>query len=55
MGILAVIHAILQITIPDIILSLKPCGVRTKEAVKIGGLITLPIGIIIIIADLVIF
>ncbi len=52
-GVVAVIYSLLQITIPDIILSMKPFGVKTREAVRVGGFITLPIGIIIIIADLV--
>ncbi|MCY9528140.1 MULTISPECIES: hypothetical protein [Paenibacillus] len=52
-GVVAVIYSLLQITIPDIILSMKPFGVKTREAVRVGGFITLPIGILIIIADLV--
>lgn len=52
-GVVAVIYSLLQITIPDIILSMKPFGVKTREAVRVGGFITLPIGMLIIIADLV--
>ncbi|WP_289356174.1 hypothetical protein [Paenibacillus sp. S-12] len=52
-GVVAVIYSLLQIAIPDIILSMKPFGVKTREAVRVGGFITLPIGILIIIADLV--
>lgn len=52
-GAFGVIFALLQLTIPDVILSLKPFEVRTKEAVKAGGYITLPAGIVMIIASLV--
>ncbi|WP_336774093.1 hypothetical protein [Paenibacillus sp. MMO-58] len=52
-GAFGVLIALLQLTIPDVLLSLKPFGVRTKEAVKAGGFITLPAGIVMIIVSLV--
>ncbi|MFB9324498.1 hypothetical protein ACFFSY_00910 [Paenibacillus aurantiacus] len=52
-GIIGVISGVLQITIPEKLLSLNFIGVRSKKAVKVGGYLTLPVGLAIIFIDVI--
>jgi cytochrome c biogenesis protein CcdA len=51
-GGLGIVIGILQIFFPDAVLALKPSGVRTREAVKNGGYITVLVGALFIVFDL---
>jgi len=51
-GLFALISAILQLMYPEFILKLKPLGVRSEEAVKLGGYIGLFVSPFIILFDI---
>ncbi|UNK17020.1 hypothetical protein MNQ98_21390 [Paenibacillus sp. N3/727] len=51
-GLLGLISAIIQIKYPELILKLRPLGVRSVEAVKLGGYLGLVISPLIILFDI---
>ncbi|GEM_PF-3002891 len=53
-GILVAVFGFLQILIPDKILHLRPLGVKSVEAVKYGGYLTVVVGLGMVLFDLLI-
>ncbi|OAB41916.1 hypothetical protein PBAT_20505 [Paenibacillus antarcticus] len=51
-GLIGLISAILQLKYPEIIFKLKLLGIRSLEAVKIGGYVGIFISLLIIICDI---
>lgn len=51
-GALVVVFGVLQIIIPEKILHLRPLGVRSVEAVKSGGYLTVLVGLGMVVFDM---